>query len=351
MSHQSFAETWRRWRTARTHRLHSLPIAILMPHSGCNCRCVMCDIWKGNGNRQLLQEEDIRQLLESFRRLHTRQVLLSGGEALLHPQFFRFCELLRAEGLYITLLSTGITLEKHAAQLVNDVDEVIVSLDGDPAIHDAIRNIPGAFDRLAAGVKALQQAKPSFRISGRSVLQRANFRHWSAIVDTARSIGLHSISFLPADTGSSAFNRPEPWTEARADGVAIPEEEWPQLEAAYKELLWAQEAAIKSRFILESPEKLAAIVTYYKALQGKVDFPVKSCNAPWVSAVVEADGSVRPCFFLDAYGSLRDQSFESLVNSREAQDLRRQWQANAPDACTRCVCSLHLPVHQNPLPA
>ena len=27
-------------------RLTRLPILVLEPHSRCNCRCVMCDIWK-----------------------------------------------------------------------------------------------------------------------------------------------------------------------------------------------------------------------------------------------------------------------------------------------------------------
>jgi MoaA/NifB/PqqE/SkfB family radical SAM enzyme len=351
MSRQPLAETWRRWRGARTHRLRSLPIAILMPHSGCNCRCLMCDIWKGNGNRKLLEESDIHKLIASFRKLHTRQVLLSGGEALLHPQLFRFCGLLKAEGLYITLLSTGLTLARHAKELVAVVDEVIVSLDGDPETHNRIRNIPAAFEKLQEGVQALRTLAPGFRISGRCVVQRANYACWSGIVDTALQLGLNSISFLPADTGSEAFNRPEPWTESRAGDIAIPETEWPQLEASYALLLQKHGAAFSSRFISETPEKLAAIITYYKALQGKAAFPVKRCNAPWVSAVVEADGSVRPCFFLDAYGSIREESFEGLINGEKAQKFRAQLASCPPDTCTRCVCSLHLPVHQNPLPA
>ena len=36
--------------TLTTHRIHTLPVVALMPHSRCNCRCVMCDIWKANRN-------------------------------------------------------------------------------------------------------------------------------------------------------------------------------------------------------------------------------------------------------------------------------------------------------------
>jgi MoaA/NifB/PqqE/SkfB family radical SAM enzyme len=80
--------TYRRYRTLQTHRITALPIAILMPHSACNCRCVMCDIWKGNHRLRQLTEKDVEGLMDSLRALGTRQVLLSGGDALLNPNIF-----------------------------------------------------------------------------------------------------------------------------------------------------------------------------------------------------------------------------------------------------------------------
>src|ERR1700761_8464229 len=114
--------TYRRYRSLQTHKISALPIVILMPHSACNCKCVMCDIWKGNHNLKQLKEEDIRDLLESLRGLGTRQVLMSGGEALLNPNFFRFCEILKQEDIRITLLSTGLALARHADNIIRWVD-------------------------------------------------------------------------------------------------------------------------------------------------------------------------------------------------------------------------------------
>ncbi|MGA2443622.1 MAG: hypothetical protein ABSH08_21930, partial [Tepidisphaeraceae bacterium] len=28
------------------HVIRELPVLVIMPHSRCNCRCVMCDIWR-----------------------------------------------------------------------------------------------------------------------------------------------------------------------------------------------------------------------------------------------------------------------------------------------------------------
>jgi Fe-coproporphyrin III synthase len=69
----------------------------------------MCDIWKGNHNLKQLKEEDVQALLVALKKFGTKQVLMSGGEALLHPAFFNLCNMLREAGMYITLLSTGLT--------------------------------------------------------------------------------------------------------------------------------------------------------------------------------------------------------------------------------------------------
>ena len=59
---------------------------------------------------------------------------MSGGEALLNPHFFRFCEIIKKQKIKISLLSTGLTIKKNAEQMVKWVDDIIVSLDGDEKI-------------------------------------------------------------------------------------------------------------------------------------------------------------------------------------------------------------------------
>src|SRR5450755_2795714 len=117
MTIQSLYQTYNRYMGLRSDKISSLPIVILMPHSSCNCRCVMCDIWKGNPNLKQLTEEDIRGLLTTLRKYRTQRVVMSGGEALLNPHFFRFCEMLKRENIKISLLSSGLTIKRNAVQL------------------------------------------------------------------------------------------------------------------------------------------------------------------------------------------------------------------------------------------
>jgi MoaA/NifB/PqqE/SkfB family radical SAM enzyme len=108
----------------------------------------MCDIWKDNKNLKQFAESDIISLLTSLKKLGTQQVLMSGGEALLNPKFFRFCEILQKQNIKVSLLSTGLTLKKNAGQIVQWVNDIIVSLDGNEETHNAIRNIPDAYQKL-----------------------------------------------------------------------------------------------------------------------------------------------------------------------------------------------------------
>src|SRR5262249_50100824 len=99
--------------------------------------------------------------------------------------------------------------------------------------------------------------------------------------------------------------------------------------------------------IAESPEKLhRRLFLYFAALLGRGDigdFPAVECNAPWVSSVIEADGTVRPCFFQPPLGSLRDgRTFTEILNGPAAVAWRRGLDVERNAICRRCVCSLSL---------
>ncbi len=324
----------------RTDPVARLPILILYPHSRCNCRCLMCDIWRDRGSREL-SAADVARWLPEWRRLGVARVVLSGGEALLHSDLGALCEPLHEAGIGITLLSTGLLLARDAERLVRWCDDVIVSLDGPREVHDRIRNLPRAYDKLAAGVRAVRAAGPGVAVSGRCTVQRANHRELGATVAAARELGLDRISFLAADVTSEAFNRPGGWQGERAAEVALGREDLPALAA---EIAALREDDFAAGFIAESRGKLESrLLRHFAALLGDGDFAPVACNAPWVSSVVEADGTVRPCFFQPPLGVLRPGgSLEEILNSPAALAWRRGLDTARDPICRRCVCSLAL---------
>jgi MoaA/NifB/PqqE/SkfB family radical SAM enzyme len=321
-------------------RIVRLPILLLNVHEHCNCRCVMCDIWQRKDGKEL-DLADFARHRESILQLGVQEVVLTGGEALLHRNFEGLCSFLRECGVRVTLLTTGLLLAKKAVVIAEGVDEIIISIDGPEEVHDQVRRVKGAYRLIGEGIQAVRQIKPGMPIHGRSTVQKASHLLLRQTVAGAKGLSLDSISFLAADVTSQAFNRELIWPGEKQNQIALTRQEVEALEGEVESLIQENAEDIQSKYIVESQGKLRRIVRRFKEQLGEM-LPVSpQCNAPWVSAVMEVDGSVRPCFFHKSIGSTLDQTLEQVINSEEAQQFRASLNVEEDPICQRCVCSLN----------
>jgi Fe-coproporphyrin III synthase len=326
------------------HRITSLPVLVLNIHSRCNCRCVMCDIWKKTESREL-SAGDLERQLESIRALGVHWVVLTGGEPLLHSHLDRLVEILRKENIRITLLTTGLLLKRHAPMVASNFNDVIISLDGPPEIHDRIRRVPNAFASIQEGIAALRAQNPLIEIGLRMTVQSANHTSLRAAVEAAKDLRVSWISFLAADLTSPAFNRETQWPAERQNEIGLSHQEVLQLEDEVELLICGYEKEMNSGFIREDARKLRRLVTHFRAALG-LERPVSPiCNAPWVSAVIETDGTVRPCFFHRSVGNLNHGTLAGVINGERALQFRSELDIDVNPTCQNCVCSLNLPGH------
>jgi MoaA/NifB/PqqE/SkfB family radical SAM enzyme len=297
----------------------------------------MCDIWKSTSKDEITADE-LQRHITDIEKLSVKWVLFSGGEPLMHSDLFRLSEMLRSRGIRVTLLSTGLLLSRFAQEIVTKIDDVIVSLDGPPEIHDEIRRVPGAFSKLQSGIRSIHDRSSTFPISARCTIQRLNYVSPVETARTAKQLGLKSISFLAADVTSTAFNRFQPWEAYRQAQVALTLEEIVTLERAFQTLNDEWEG---TGFVLEDAAKLKRISEHFRAYLGLTRPVAPRCNAPWVSAVIGADGTVSPCFFHPPIGSLRSKGLMEVLNGFEAQQFRQSLNVSTNAVCCRCVCSLN----------
>jgi Fe-coproporphyrin III synthase len=320
--------------------LSTLPILLLHVHEHCNCRCLMCDIWRKKDGREL-DLEDFARHRESIRRLRVREVVLTGGEALLHRGFEQLCGFLHECGVRVTLLTTGLLLTKRAGAVAIGVDEVIVSIDGPEDVHDQVRRVNGAWRLIGCGIQEVRRERANLPIHGRSTVQKANHNVLRKTVAGAKLLNLDSISFLATDLTSQAFNRDEVWPIIRQDEVGLTGEEVKALENEVEALIKENAGDIATKYIAESPAKLRRIVRRFKEHLGEFPPVAPNCNAPWVSAVVEVDGSVRPCFFHEKIGNLNGSTLEQVLNGDVARSFRASLDVEENAICRKCVCSLN----------
>jgi MoaA/NifB/PqqE/SkfB family radical SAM enzyme len=298
----------------------------------------MCDIWKETTNRELSADE-LTSHLGDIERLQVKWVVFSGGEPLMHSDLFRLAGMLRSRNIRVTVLSSGLLLKRYSKRIASDIDDIIVSLDGPPEIHDRVRGVPGAFAQLRQGVTEIHRDNRHLSIAARFTVQKKNHGAVQQTALLAHDLGFSSISFLAVDLSSKAFNRPDILDRACQTELALSQDELHTLESEFAGL---QRQWRNSGFIREGVDKFDRILRHFRAHLGLCDSVAPSCNAPWVSAVIETDGTVRPCFFHPAIGSLRNQTLPQILNSFEAQAFRNSLDIASNPTCRRCVCSLHL---------
>src|SRR5690606_32080980 len=103
------------------NRLHTLPLVVLYLTDGCNSRCVTCDIWRNP--RRNMPLALVEQVATEAAALGIRWAILSGGEAMQHPEWPRAAERLRAAGVRVFLLTNGLLVRKQIDAVARHVDE------------------------------------------------------------------------------------------------------------------------------------------------------------------------------------------------------------------------------------
>ena len=319
-----------------THRTFILPLLIFYPTGRCNSRCLSCEWWKSTGEGELSLEE-IDSLSRALRSIGTRVVAFSGGEPLLRPDVFEIASLFRREQVRLELLTSGVLLHRHIENVAAAFDRVTISLDAaSPELYREIRGID-ALGVIEAGVERLRAAAPELPITARTTIHQSNFREMPRIIRKARDMRLDGISFLAADISSTAFGRQE--APPAPDELILDAGEIEELRSIIEATIEAFGDELRSGFIAESPAKLRGLADYYSALHGDRPFPAIKCNAPWISAVIEANGGVRPCFFHEPIGNIRKTPLVRILREN-LPAFRRRLDVSSNPVCTRCVCSI-----------
>jgi Fe-coproporphyrin III synthase len=315
-------------------RLERLPLAILYLTERCNSRCITCDYWRTGRSDMTLAS--VTRLLPSLVRLRTQVVLISGGEPLINPEWPAIARLLSGNGMRLWLLTSGLSLVKHARSVASMFDAITVSLDGtDGATYAAIRGLD-AFDNVCAGIEAC--ADVGVPAGVRVTLQRTNYRQLPRFIDLARRLRARQVSFLAVDVANPhAFGRNDDFT----NNLALSRDDLGELEQILSALERDYSADFRSGFIAESPHKLRNIHQYFAAVCSSAPYPPVRCNAPEVSAVIDAKGRVSPCFFIPGPADARRRDdLGAALNADSMVGLREDIRAGNRPECMRCVCSL-----------
>ncbi|MCB9759247.1 MAG: radical SAM protein [Alphaproteobacteria bacterium] len=188
--------------------------------TACNNKCLFC-LDMDTPRNVYLSEEDVKAELRRGREeLDAWKVILSGGEASVHPLFPEFIRYAREIGYgRVQTVTNGMRYADRdfmARVLDAGLGEITFSLHGHTAaLHDHLVQTAGAFDRLIKGlVRALRDGRPIVNVD--VVINGQNVAFIDRIVELAASLGVREFDLLHVIPQAEAFrNRDQLFYDVR----------------------------------------------------------------------------------------------------------------------------------------
>jgi len=164
----------------------------------CNNRCSFCldaDVQDGTFISREDVEQDIRRGIEEG----AVRLILSGGEASIHPDFLDLVRLGKELGYgHVQTITNGrmFAYRGFARRAVEaGLDEVTFSLHGHtPELQDELTGVPGSFAQTVAGIRNV--VATGIVVSGDVVVSRRNVRHLRTVLDLFITLGIREFDIL-----------------------------------------------------------------------------------------------------------------------------------------------------------
>jgi pyruvate-formate lyase-activating enzyme len=167
---------------------------------GCNNRCRFClDVNFFRGDRFVSPEEVKRQILGGREEGATR-LILSGGEASIHPQFLDFLRYGREAGYDRVQTITNGRMFAYRRFLKEAVEaglgEVTFSLHSHiEPVFEELTGVPGSYEQAMAGLRAALDTS-GLIVSVDIVINRANVEHLPQMVEFFADLGVTEFDLL-----------------------------------------------------------------------------------------------------------------------------------------------------------
>lgn len=298
----------------------------------CNMRCEHCRAaYEPKQDMPLKQIVKVIRFARQFSPNH-KEVVVSGGEPLLHK---RFAEVLRAirhnGGEFVTLTTNGSIINGEHLNLIESLEFerfiLSVSLDSlNPEDHDAFRNTKGAFEKAVRAIKLIV-AKGLLNVmtSVRTTIRPHQIDQMEAMVDFVHGLGCQRSSFSAIHPAGRSIGRPNLWMTR--------DQKQRFIEKIYM---------LKDRhpgFQVSTNDPLKCIVRGRHDIGEGEELVFDGCAAAALTFNVGADGTMTPCALLNIpmMNTFGLTIKEMTLRYQQSDIVRNMLDMNLRGKCGKCA--------------
>jgi len=326
---------WRNRAARRRTGLYPLEHIILYVTMRCNARCEHCfcadSLNKGLPEPSLEQIERIAETIPPLRHLS-----LTGGEPTLRADLAAIIRAFARRGKVDTfcVCTNGLKparIEELAVEIKSEFPDrgllFQVSIDGLEATHDAVRGVPGNFQKAIESLRAIQRLRGRFRNLAAGVLTVVMDRNHGELVALNDFLRREVADDLPhgfelvRDVSKTAWNIPPEVAESGGAPGALrlpPREAFGQIAADLETIHRRSPSHHANSFHVHNLAQLRMVAT------GRPQYPCVTAGQS--VGVIYSTGEVAHCEFTKPFAGLADfdYDFQALWNSEAAQRRRAQ---------------------------
>ncbi len=305
----------------------------------CNLKCRHCyenaGVLRGEKPRELTKEEKFRAL-ENLAESHIPTLFFSGGEPLIHPDFWDLAHKAKEYGFYISIATNGTLIDEEMAKKIKDlgVGYVAISLDAaSPELHDNFRGVKGMWERAVRGIQNLVKEGVTTCIA--YTLTRVNKDELPKLLKLREELGAYKVlvyNFVPVGRGDIADDL-SPLEREEAYRIMLKE-------LKNEHLTVATTAPQFGRFCKQNGSKFVSISHYGCARSeelGAIVDVIGGCGAGRAYAVIQPDGRITPCVYMPqlTIGHILESSFQQIWDESPVLNMLRD-RSDLKGHCGEC---------------
>jgi MoaA/NifB/PqqE/SkfB family radical SAM enzyme len=182
---------------------HRRRVMHVHPTRRCNLACAHCYSWSGPEHSESQSASVLSRAIREAARLGYQIVSFSGGEPLLFRELPELLEVARVSGLHTSVVTNGTRstseLWRRSLPLI---DTLVLSVDGPPDMHNAVRRSPNAFRQLTQAVDDLHRS--GMRFSLIHTLCKQSWSHIDWLHTFATDAGAQLLQLHPIEISGRA---------------------------------------------------------------------------------------------------------------------------------------------------